>query len=72
MTTDTAVLVAQKVIEEQIPLDKLTYVDRPEIKLGKKEIVEMPFRYLTDDQGNPRLPEGMLELLRKSNDMCLN
>lgn len=72
MTTDTAVLVAQNVLEGQTPLDKLVFVDRPEIKLGKKEVVEMPFRYLVNDEGNPKLPDGMLELLRKSNEMCLN
>lgn len=70
MTTDTAVIVAQKVVEEKIPLDKLEYVDRPEIKLGKRETVELPFRYLVTD-GKPRLPDGLLELLKKSNDVSL-
>ncbi|KAJ3291330.1 hypothetical protein HK104_006177 [Borealophlyctis nickersoniae] len=71
MTTDTAVLVSQKVVEEKIPLDQLPYVDRPEIRLGKKETVEMPFRYLKKEDGSPGLPPGMLELLRKSNEISL-
>ncbi|TPX59923.1 hypothetical protein PhCBS80983_g02119 [Powellomyces hirtus] len=70
MTTDTAVIVSKHVIEDQTPLDKLVYVDRPEIKLGKKETAELPFRYLLVD-GKPQLPDGLIELLKKSNDMSL-
>ncbi|KAJ3179796.1 hypothetical protein HDU87_002364 [Geranomyces variabilis] len=72
MTTDTAVIVSKEVIENQIPLDKLAYVDRPEIKLGKKETAELPFRYLVNPEtGEPQLPEGLIELLKKSNDISL-
>ncbi|KAI8817480.1 SAM-dependent RNA methyltransferase [Fimicolochytrium jonesii] len=71
MTTDTAVLVAQHIIEDQIPLSELKFVDRPEIKLGKKESVELPFRYLVDAGGEPRLPRGLRELLKRSNDVAL-
>ncbi|TPX70825.1 hypothetical protein SpCBS45565_g01480 [Spizellomyces sp. 'palustris'] len=70
MTTDTAVIVAKHVIEGKIPLDKLEYVDRPEIRLGKKETVELPFRYLVKE-GKPQLPNGLLELLKKSNEVSL-
>lgn len=70
MTTDTAVIVAKHVIEDQIPLNALEYVDRPEIKLGKKETVELPFRYLKKD-GVPQLPKGLIDLLKKSNEMSL-
>ncbi|KAI9102636.1 SAM-dependent RNA methyltransferase [Phlyctochytrium arcticum] len=72
MTTDTAVLVARKVIEEKIPLSDLRFVDRPEVKLGKKETVELPFRYLVDEAtGGPKLPPGLIGLLKKSNDVSL-
>ena len=67
MTTDTAVLVAQEIIENQKFLKDLQFVDRPEIKLGNKSSVELPFRYLVKD-GEPRLPDGLIELIKKEND----
>ncbi|KAJ3055143.1 hypothetical protein HK097_011380 [Rhizophlyctis rosea] len=70
MTTDTAVLVSQLVVEGRKRLGELPFVDRPEIKLGKKESVELPFRYIVED-GKPKLPAGLFELLKKSNDVSL-
>ncbi|KAJ3017446.1 hypothetical protein HKX48_003548 [Thoreauomyces humboldtii] len=67
MTTDTAVIVAKHVIENRTPLDQLQYVDRPEIRLGRRETAELPFRYLAVD-GKPQLPEGLVDLLKKSNN----
>ncbi|KAL2915686.1 hypothetical protein HK105_204871 [Polyrhizophydium stewartii] len=72
MTTDTAVLVSQIVLEKGVPLDQIDYVDRPEIKLGRRETVIMPFRYIRLPDGQPRLPPGMLEHLKRSNDLSLN
>ncbi|KAG0084155.1 hypothetical protein BGZ93_009574 [Podila epicladia] len=46
MTTDTAVNVTRRVVEGKIPLDKIPFIDHPEIKLRKKETVTMPFRYI--------------------------
>ena len=71
MTTDTACMAAYKIFHDQKTLEELNTVDRPVIRLGKKEQVEMPFRYLKGENG-PILPPGMLELLRKSNEMSLN
>ncbi|KAI8998167.1 SAM-dependent RNA methyltransferase [Gaertneriomyces semiglobifer] len=68
MTTDTACLVTQQVIEKQIPLNDLPYTDHPEIRFNKKECVQMPFRYLRNDDGEPKLPEGMRDLLRSGGD----
>lgn len=65
MTTDTALGVTKRVVEDGIPLDQIKYVDFPTITFNKQESVEMPFRYLvvdgTDDE--PLLPPGMRELL---------
>lgn len=71
MTTDTACLVAHKVFHEQTTLEDIKTIDRPVIKLGKKEEVEMPFRYILGEKG-PIMPVGMLDLLRRSNEMSLN
>ena len=71
MTTDTAVLVAQKILEDGIEMKDLKFIDFPEIKIGKKAVVEMPFRYLVDGNGKPLLPDGLLEHLRAGNDQVL-
>jgi hypothetical protein len=39
-----------------VALDKVPYVDFPELKFSKHESTEMPFRYVTDAQGEPILP----------------
>ena len=68
MTTDTAVLVAQQIIEFQKEMKDLRFIDRPEIKLGKNSVVELPFRYIADENGAPKLPPGLVELIKEEND----
>jgi ribosome biogenesis SPOUT family RNA methylase Rps3 len=57
MTTDTAVRVTRLVIQDQLPLDQIAYVDAPEFKINKHESTQMPFRYVRDDNGQPLMPE---------------
>lgn len=65
MTTDTALGVTKLVVQDGIPLDKIPFVDDPTIRFDDNESVEMPFRYVKDQQtGEPILPDGMRELLR--------
>ncbi|KAK9315806.1 SAM-dependent RNA methyltransferase [Lipomyces starkeyi] len=69
MTTDTAIRVVKMVVEDQIPLDKIEYVDFPELRWNKHESTEMPFRYVKDGQtGEPIMPEGMRELIRQDSN----
>lgn len=68
MTTDTAVRVTRIVAQEKTPLDKIAYVDYPELRINKNESTEMPFRYVADDKGNPIMPEGMIELIKKDSE----
>ncbi|SGY21115.1 BQ5605_C016g08198 [Microbotryum silenes-dioicae] len=68
MTTDTALGVTKIVVQDQIPLDKVPFVNHPTIRFDEIESVEMPFRYVTDAQGEPILPKGMRELLREDMD----
>ncbi|KAL2204012.1 DUF431-domain-containing protein [Sarocladium strictum] len=80
MTTDTAVRVTRIVVQDKSPsltllpvaLDKVPYVDFPELKFSKHESTEMPFRYVTDDKGEPILPAGMRELIQKDADKSVN
>jgi len=65
MTTDTAVLVAHRIVVGKVPFEKLRFVDFPEIPLGGCEVTEMPFRYLTDEAGAPLLPPGMVALWKE-------
>ena len=72
MTTDTAVRVTRMVIMDQTPLDKIPYVDFPELQLEDHESTEMPFRYVSDKQGRPIMPEGMLELIKADADKAFD
>lgn len=40
-----------------VPLDKIPFVDNPEIRVDQHESTEMPFRYVTDKNGQPIMPE---------------
>ncbi|KIR60381.1 hypothetical protein I314_03674 [Cryptococcus bacillisporus CA1873] len=72
MTTDTAVGVTKKVIEDQVPLDEIPFVDFPTIKFNKVESIEMPFRYVKDENGEPILPPGMKAHLKADLDRTID
>lgn len=62
MTTDTALAVTKRVIDDGVSLDEIPYVDFPTIRFNARESVEMPFRYVREG-GEPLLPPGMRDLL---------
>ncbi|CZS90349.1 probable DUF431 domain protein [Rhynchosporium agropyri] len=68
MTTDTAVRVTRLVAQEKIPLDKIEYVDYPELRINKNESTEMPFRYVKGANGESIMPEGMMDLIKKDSE----
>ncbi|KAI1462776.1 DUF431-domain-containing protein [Annulohypoxylon moriforme] len=72
MTTDTAVRVTRMVIEEQFTLNKVPFVDFPELKFNEHESTQMPFRYVTDQDGKPIMPEGMVDLIKKDADKSID
>lgn len=72
MTTDTAVRVTRTVILQGIELDKIPYVDFPELQLDEHESTEMPFRYMVDKKGKPVMPEGMIDLIRADADKAFD
>jgi ribosome biogenesis SPOUT family RNA methylase Rps3 len=57
MTTDTAVRVTRTVIQDQLTLDQIQYIDQPELKLNQHESTQMPFRYIRGENGQPVMPE---------------
>jgi ribosome biogenesis SPOUT family RNA methylase Rps3 len=40
-----------------VPLDKISYVDHPELRINKNESTEMPFRYVKGENGESIMPE---------------
>ncbi|KAK6526987.1 hypothetical protein TWF281_010184 [Arthrobotrys megalospora] len=68
MTTDTAVRVTRLVVEDKIPLDKVPFVDFPELKISKNETTEMPFRYVKREDGTPVMPAGMVDLIKEDSN----
>ncbi|KAI0318209.1 DUF431-domain-containing protein [Amylostereum chailletii] len=62
MTTDTALGVTKTVVHDRVRLSDIPYVDHPTIAFNAKESVEMPFRYIVENN-EPRLPHGMKEHL---------
>ena len=63
MSTDTAVLVAHKIINEQIPFSKLKFKDELEIGIGKKLSTILPYRYLLK-KGKVVLAKGLIKHLK--------
>lgn len=39
-----------------VPVEKIPYVDFPELKFSEHESTEMPFRYVKGDDGTPIMP----------------
>ncbi|KAG7666184.1 uncharacterized protein J8A68_000280 [[Candida] subhashii] len=72
MTTDTAIRTTQKIIEGGKKFEEIEFLDYPEIKYNKYESTEMPFRYIVDENGNPILPEGMLELIKHDAEQSID
>ena len=74
MTTDTAVLVTKLVMENQMTLEQIPYVDYPEICFNSKESVELPFRFVSkafltkdsNDKNQPIISQGITQLLRNT------
>ncbi|KAF8064902.1 SAM-dependent RNA methyltransferase [Lyophyllum atratum] len=69
MTTDTALGVTKRVVQDKTLLVDIPYVEFPTIRFNARESVEMPFRYIADTDGKePLLPPGMRDLLHKDLD----
>ena len=64
MSTDGAVNVTWRILMQGQELEKLKFCPFPlEIKVNQRESVELPFKYLEGEDGEPLLPPGLKELL---------
>jgi ribosome biogenesis SPOUT family RNA methylase Rps3 len=70
MTTDNAAIFSLMVLEGK-EFEEIPTLDHPTIRLGKYESVELPFRFVLKD-GNITLAPGMVEHLKRLNDVPLN
>lgn len=53
----TPVICVSALLMRVVALDKVPYVDFPELKFNAHESTQMPFRYVTDKEGNPIMPQ---------------
>ncbi len=63
MSTDTAVLVTNKIINKKIPFSKLKFKDEIEINIGKNLSTILPYRYLIEKH-KIVLPPGLIKHLK--------
>lgn len=43
--------------DHSVPVDKVPYLDFPELKFNEHESTEMPFRYVKGEDGKPIMPK---------------
>lgn len=72
MTTDTAIRTTQRIVEDKVEFKDIKFIDYPEIRFNKYEATEMPFRYILDAAGDPILPQGMLDHIRKDAEQSID
>lgn len=59
-------------------MDKIAYLDHPELKFNEHESTQMPFRYVAGEDGKPIMPEvsvialqfGSLSLFSRSSNVA--
>jgi len=71
MSTSTAVHVCRQILMDSVPMGSIPFVDDIELVLsegdGPKEVVDLPYRYIVGEDGQPQLPAGLLEYLKSEN-----
>ncbi|KAL7776882.1 hypothetical protein CFE70_007302 [Pyrenophora teres f. teres 0-1] len=72
MTTDTAVRVTRICVQDKVPVEKIQYIDHPDLKINKNESTQMPFRYVKGEDGKPIMPKGMRDLIVKDSAKSLD
>ncbi|CAI5756542.1 unnamed protein product [Candida verbasci] len=72
MTTDTAIRTTQYIISKKLPFEDIQFIDYPQINFNKYESTEMPFRYIVNENNEPILPEGMLNLIKHDAEQSID
>ena len=58
----------QKSDNRTVSVDKIAYIDFPELKLDEHESTEMPFRYVVSKSGGPIMPEVRSNIILAGED----
>jgi len=58
--------------QHAVPVDKIPYIDNPDLKINKNESTQMPFRYVKGEDGQPIMPQGMIDLIIKDSEKSLD
>jgi ribosome biogenesis SPOUT family RNA methylase Rps3 len=53
----TVLLAFSNIVYTIVPLEKIPYIDDPELHINKNESTEMPFRYVKGAGGEPIMPD---------------
>ena len=73
MTTPTAVCTTWKILHDKVNFDAIKFIDRPEFDTEYEgEKVVLPFRCLADDEGNPIVTDGIVDILTQDLDWDLS
>ena len=62
MSTDTAVKVAKLIVDGK-KLSEIKFIDEPEIEFSDTESVELPYRYLVENN-KPIIPKKVIEIMK--------
>lgn len=57
-----------------VPLEKIPYVDSPEIRVSAHETTELPFRYVADAKGQPIMVDVGVDVFPEKSpvtDICI-
>ena len=57
-------LLDARINDHTVPINKIPYVDYPELRINKNESTEMPFRYVKGENGESIMPEVGQDPLR--------
>lgn len=55
-----------------VALDEIPYIDHPTIIVNRHESHDMPFRYVKNSDGDPVMPEGMVDLIKKDAEKAID
>ena len=63
MSTPTALDVSFRVLDGQQEISAMRFINRPEFAINDCETLQIPFKYLVDDDGNAIIADGILDIL---------
>ena len=72
MSTPTALDVTYRVLDGQQEIAAMNFINRPEFAVNDCETLQIPFKYLADEEGNAIIADGIFEILTEDLDWDLD